>query len=422
MNKDNLKILNGLNKLKYYEFIKYALGIKCFFDEIHYEIRTIEKEDGKDNYKKEKNKDRILAYKYIDGKKTNEYLIRPNDFLNKTFSDKWGEKYSTIDYFDSLGNEIIRIVLYGIDGIDPASLNEQSALLFDGMQLFKRKKSQNLNFIVGAGINHGYGIGEWDPLVDAMRNEIRTLKGIPIPSSPSDILVDFEKKMLNTNYIAPQILKDMDPCIYESAIYQNLYFAFDPTTTEKKHNPTIDDTNLFQIIRIVASRADESKILTFNYDNVLEMVLNNNFSTSYWTSYRYSRSSKIKPKVEIIHSHGFFPYNTSGKPTSHSLILSGYEYMDGYEKSASYARKQLTEQLRKINIIIGNSMTDYEEQKVFFSHHRKYVSDFSFLFTRSSGVGNEWMDYYKLIYYWKMGVIPVFFDTFTNMNNFLKTL
>lgn len=421
MDKDNLRILEGLNKLKYYEFIRYALGVKCFFDDMDYEIRTSEREDEKKVFPKEKNKDRVLAYKYIDGKKTNEYLIKPGDFLNKTFSDKWGEKYNTIDYFDSIGNECIRIVLYGISGIESDFLKKVISLSIDGMNLCK-KIPRNINFIVGAGINCGYGIGEWDSLIDAMRGEIRRIKHIPISSSTSDILVDFEKKMLNTNYIAPQMLKDINSYSYERVLYDNLYSVFNPMNTDKKYNSTIEDTNLYQIVRIAANQPGECKVLTFNYDNVLEMVLNNNFSVSYSTSYRYSHTSIINPKVEIIHLHGFFPYISSGKISSHGVILSSYEYMEGYEKSASYARKRLTEQLRKTNIIIGNSLADYEEQKVFFSHHRKYVSDFSFLFTKSSGIGNEWMDYYKLIYYWKMGVIPVFFDSFPDMNKFLKTL
>lgn len=423
MDKYNLSMLEHLNKTQYCEFIKYALGLKSFLDNAEYEIRATDSEKDMQTGIQIKSKDKFIAYKYINGKKTNAYIIKPDDFLNKTFSDMWGEKYSVAEYFSSLWDEYIRVVLYGVYGINPDMIRNVNWVPIKGMEIFKINKSPKFDFIIGAGINNGYKLGEWNDLINSMRDEIRAIKGIPFPgSSGTDILKNFEEKMLNTNYIAPQILKDLNPREYEYTLYENLYGKFNPTVTDQKFNSDIENTTLYQLVRIAASQADNCKILTFNYDNVLEMVLNNNFDVSNSTTYRYKHSKRtINPQIEIIHSHGYLPYSEAGRIEPHSIVLSSYEYMEGYERSSAYARRKLNNQLRNTNIIIGNSMTDYEEQKVFFSHHRNYLSDFSYLFTQSSGAGNEWMDYYKLIYYWKMGVIPVYFDSYNpEMIDFLK--
>jgi hypothetical protein len=96
--------------------------------------------------------------------------------------------------------------------------------------------------------------------------------------------------------------------------------------------------------------------------------------------------------------------------------------MNTYLSPRAYARKQLNEQLKFTNILLGNSLSDYEEQKVFFAHHERYLSRFNYIFTTYNSSSNAWMDRYKTIYYLKMGVIPVFFSDYIVMNNFLKRL
>lgn len=54
MDSENWEILHGLKKIKYYEFIKQALGTKCFFEGPEDEIRTHETENEKDKNSREK--------------------------------------------------------------------------------------------------------------------------------------------------------------------------------------------------------------------------------------------------------------------------------------------------------------------------------------------------------------------------------
>ena len=282
--------------------------------------------------------------------------------------------------------------------------------LIDGKALFEMYRPDSLNFILGAGINSGYDVGNWDDLIAAMRDSIEKING-----TTSSEIKSFEKDICNTNYIAPQILKDLNSSQYYSVLYDNLYGKYNARKLAKATRPNIEDTNLYQVVRILATQERDATVLTFNYDDILEQVFYNNFSGSTISS-SFNHARKMNAKVEIIHSHGFFPY----KGSPHSIVLSSYEYMEKYLKSGSYAKRRLTEQLKKTNLILGNSLADYEEQKVFFANHKRYRNHFDFIFAKASD--ELWMDQYKTIYFLKMGVIPVFFSDFDEMNDYLKSL
>ena len=185
-------------------------------------------------------------------------------------------------------------------------------------------------------------------MIDTIRDRIRALKGIPVGVKP-DVLVEFEKTMSNTNYIAPQILKDLDSKVYYDALYSNLYSSFNVKDTNRLLNPSIEDTTLYQVARILSKDAN-SVVLTFNYDDVLEHVLKNNFSTPFKIDY-YKSKDKVGG-IRIIHSHGFYPYGTAGEKYAHSIVFSCFEYMNGYLRSGSYARKRLYEHIKKTCIVI----------------------------------------------------------------------
>lgn len=422
MNEENRAILDGLQKKQYYEFIRYALGMRHFLFEKDTEICAMEKNTDEKESKESRGFPKVLAYKYKDGKKINTYFVEPEDYFQKTFRDHWQEVYSATDYFDVLGDDIVWFILMGIVGFDSRDRKDDSKKRIDGLTIFNQNKPKILNFIIGAGVNTGFGIGDWNNLIDAMRTSIRGLKGIPVPGGTTpDYLKEFEEKMCNTNYIAPQILKDLDSKVYYHRLYENLYNSFNPAKTSKLLNASIVDTNLYQIARISASQKGDNSILTFNYDNVLELIFDNNFAINVHTEYKKARKAP-GAKVEIVHSHGYYPCMGPSAGPHYSIVLSCYEYMDGYMEAKTYARRQLSEQLKKVNLIIGNSLSDYEEQKVFFTQHKKHLSKFNYLFLKSSDAANAWMDEYRTVYYMKMGIIPVFFSDFKDMNDFLKTL
>ena len=415
MNITILEQIRKLNKTQYKVFLRYALGYKCFINKENYRIQI-----NKPKFFKEKSKiNNVMAYQVRNSELLNAYTIQDDDYDELKFSDIFGEKYNIANYFDLIDNNVLFMFIYLVRK-DMSSKDETFAYM--GKQVFEEIfDNETYNFILGAGVNVDYRIGNWDYLINDIRDEISNIKGI----SKKD-LCSFEEKMLNTNYIAPQILKDLNVKDYYYVLENNLYHNFDINDTVELRrlngtNPkkNIKDTTLYQIARITASQKGNSKVLTFNYDNVFELVLKNNFpNVRSCTVYKKQKSTG--KKIEIIHSHGYLPYNYDRVANAKGIILSSYEYMEGYLDKNEYAKRELDNQLFLKNIIVGNSMADYEEQKTFFNHHKDYPSDFSFLLTTKSSY--SWMDEYRTKYYWKMGVIPVFFDDFTSMTDYLKTI
>ncbi len=432
MHYENAILLRGMRKLQYYDFIRYALGFKYYLLGDGSEVKSV-MEDESEHEKlqrktsREKLNVRHLAYRYYEGKRVETFYIEPNDYELKAFhSSNAGILYCE-ECFDDIDSGWMWVIMMGVLGIKNYASKE--TYLHDkksGLDLFEENypsgRGAEYRFILGAGVNGAFGIGDWNNLIDSIRDGIRASKSIPTnPDPQKDTLICFEKSMCNTNYIAPQILKDLDSARYYDAIYESLYKKFNERDTYKSFNTSIEETSLYQVARIIATN-EGSSALTFNYDDVLERVLINSFSKPVLPVYYNYSSKKTRASIEIIHSHGFYPYGTKGEAYAHSIVLSSYEYMDGYLKPSTYARKKLNAYLMKPCILVGNSLADYEEQKVFFLHHKRHQTNFSYLFTKRSSISDSWMDDYKTIYYMKMGIIPVFFDDFDKMTNYLKDI
>ena len=423
MNKENIELLKSMNKTQYYQFIKNCLGMTEFLNKSDVDVLgevKPSKEEKVNGIKLDRRKyPKELAFFKQNGKHICTFLVNEEDFSKHTFRDDKGNVFDTKNYFDALGDSLIWMLMTGICGFNKDEIKNYKNHDFMARTIYRIPKSKtlsNCNFILGAGVNYDYNIGDWDTLINNIEKEIQTKIG----SSQID-LEYFKRQLCNTNYISPQILKDYDDKTYKSIIYDTLYNSgFNITNTDKTMTPLITETNLYQVARIASSQSKMTKILTFNYDDVLENVFKNSFpNVNYSCVYRNSRTPKYIPDVEIIHTHGFMPMN-SPKRNSYSIVFSSFEYMEAYKAAGLFTRKKLVEQLKQTNLIVGNSLSDYEEQKVLYANHRKFLSHYDYILTRCRK--EPWMDMYATIYFLKMGVIPVFFSDFPSMNAFLKGL
>ncbi len=419
MIKDNLDLLYRMNKLQYYSFLRSALGMKYYLFTDGQELRTHTDDD--DDIKSRqaerrseiREKERILANVYKGSKRVKTFVIKDKDYEDKTFHDELDNVYNAKQFFDEINPYIVWAIMMGVLGLESFIKEKHFSGDEIGREIFERNRPDNYRFILGAGVNKAFSLGDWDELVSDIRDQINILKGI----SNTNGLTEFEKSMSNTNYIAPQILKDLDACAYYDTIYSRLYSTFSADKMFCERNPDLVDTTLYQVARIISTKKDV-RVLTFNYDDLLEQVLLNNFATMF--SSVYYKSKKRNEGIEIIHSHGFYPYGKSGEGHARSIVFSCFEYMNGYLKTGSYARKKLNEQIMHPCILLGNSLSDYEEQKVFYLHHKRFLTHFNYLFTKRSDMANQWMDEYKNVYFMNMGVIPVYFNDYDEMTNYLK--
>ena len=124
---------------------------------------------------------------------------------------------------------------------------------------------------------------------------------------------------------------------------------------------------LYHISRIIESNRNKKNfsVLTYNYDNYLELFIDNILDVGLPLKYKslYNSKTRASSSVSIYHVHGFLPYNeykTHIKQTHmESIILTEQDYNNLYNDPY---RWEITVQLLKYRenscIFVGLSLTD----------------------------------------------------------------
>lgn len=117
-------------------------------------------------------------------------------------------------------------------------------------------------------------------------------------------------------------------------------------------------------------------------------------------------------KIVVLHSHGYLPIYRERNNQKHfdSIVLTTDEYFKNYDSYSSFGYKSLFNHLNETCYFVGNSISDYEEQKVLSSHFRKYPSRFNYCYCSSKDLPIE-AQMYKTIFLIKIGVIPLWYGT-----------
>lgn len=251
--------------------------------------------------------------------------------------------------------------------------------------------------------------GGWGNLIDIINLNISyCIKKGPlfVPN-----IEDFNEGMSNINYFSPEMLKLLDKKKYDDVIFDFLYGDNNKSIIvdrllNKNHNPNIKNTYLYKIAEYMSKNPD-SKFLSFNYDDFFDRI------------YKYSVGSECN---NTVNPHGFIKdYRIKAISKSNSdIVLSSFEYMNGYSFSNSRARRITREHLDKVNVIIGNSLSDYEEQKVFRLKYLNNRSYRSFLFAKE--LDDIELNIMKALYFSSIGVIYCPVKSFSEISDFLDQI
>lgn len=284
-----------------------------------------------------------------------------------------------------------------------------------------------LSFIVGCGVN--------DDIYSNLSKESQSVCSLPDSLSPggwgnlikiinSNIsyclkkgssfvpnIKDFNEGMSNINYFSPEMLKLLDKKKYDDVIFDFLYgdnhkSIIVDKLLNKKYNPNIKNTYLYKIAEYMSKNPD-SKFLSFNYDDFFDRI------------YKYSVGLECN---NTVNPHGFikdYRLKAISKPNS-DIVLSSFEYMNGYSFSNNRARRITREHLDRVNVIIGNSLSDYEEQKVFRLRYLKNRSHRSFLFAKE--LDDIELNIMKALYFSSIGVIYCPIKDYSEISNFLDQI
>lgn len=296
--------------------------------------------------------------------------------------------------FDDYSNSIIALLL------DVAHDNYSDKDGYKDLEELKRiyyAKRGIYRFVVGAGINYGLDMQDWKTLKNNFKAEVDSI----LVSGACDIIAE---KTFNTDYGVFQILKDLDINKYHSLLEKLVL----PGNTNINKASTLK--MIVEVLEHQKKDVDSQRLLTFNYDTMVESFLKYLDVKSV-----FIKDKELNNKINIIHSHGLLPSKQSQRiymndDYYNSIVLTTDEYISNYYKSSSYGYEQLFEHLDKTCYFVGNSIADYEEQKVISSHFKKYPSQFHFAFFCSKDM-NFHAILYKTIFMLKIGVIPLWFSS-----------
>lgn len=208
-----------------------------------------------------RNKDRTFAKVYLNKEKGNSIRFQP-----------------MLEYLDVLPDRIVGLL------IDVSHNNVKKGEGYKELSALKELKKPNefYRFVVGAGINYGYGLPLWDDIKADFENAVDSL----LAPKASEFI---NKEVFNTNYGSFQILKDISYHEYHDLLTKMVSY----TTMPKR----IDESTLTAISAVIYAQYMKSNrkqtILTFNYDELLESTIENSFGVSVETVYKHSKMIRM---------------------------------------------------------------------------------------------------------------------------------
>lgn len=377
------------------KILKKFIGLKCFLSG---NKEVLDAEGGK----------HLVSCVYYNDNKYYIHQLPKSEaknakFIKVEYNNK--ELYFTYEELFSEDGDLSLIAQFmPIEEIDT---NRNTKNLF--LSNYKNTLKENHNvyqFLLGTGVSSEYGVGSW---ADLIQNMERYLK-----NSYYQLDVETMKEFFGNIYGLPQMLKDFNPNFYHACIHSSLYGI-------KEFNPNAK-TTLDAIVKVIEKQKSILKrqtVLTFNYDDYLERKLVSDYESEF-----HGVKEENTNSVTIKHIHGYLPSTYCTKKDDSnlyedSIILTDEDYNRAYSNN-SYTVNSLNKFLDNTTILVGNSVNDYEERKVFRSKFEKSnYTKYHYCLRRKHGT---YTDFYINRYLLNCGIVCLWFDEFNDIKEFIYSL
>lgn len=194
--------------------------------------------------------------------------------------------------------------------------------------LVEQLKNGALSLILGAGVSVSFKLPQWSDLITYMEE----LMGVTCPAS-------YVGNLEKAEWLKNQCCDDAEYIEYvRSALYKK------GTIFDLESLSLLTTLNAITALSIPSRRGHINNILTFNFDNILEIYLRyyGLMVTSHANSNQYNESSD----VNIFHMHGYLPNDIRIEQSSKHIIfdklsydnLNGYTFWEWYPKVANLLR------------------------------------------------------------------------------------
>lgn len=188
------------------------------------------------------------------------------------------------------------------------------------IELLKEKlHNGELSIVLGTGVSIPFGALSWNKLLDYMYEAIESGKFDNANNAFSKIGNDNLSKV---QYIKLELLKNKQ---YLKTLYNGLYNSYN-------NNYPYNNTSLYALANLINGRKIR-KIITYNYDNYLEIILKNR-KIEYLLM--VSNENYYKNFLPIYHVNGYLPYEVKEKEMidgADTIVLSEDDYFKLYNNS-----------------------------------------------------------------------------------------
>ena len=404
MNKENYLVFKRLSNFEARQFFILYIGLDSFLkgDKIYpLTKKQFQKETSNIVLVKEYHAQAFSFRLRIEKESGTEYLLYRNKdrkILLFRLNFKELTQFRDVDsYNDDLPSEIIDLLLDVSHNNITGDLDYKKRI--DKLLLLRKPSEFSYRFVVGAGVNHDYGMPSWKQFEAVFINEVDSLLR-------KKSCKDINEAVFNTNYGTFQIVKDIIYPQYAKLLGNMVNQASIP---QKGKNTILEAIS--GVLDTQRKLLGNQSVLTFNYDDLLEQSLLNCFHLKSKSVFKYDSLLNPAFPISVIHSHGFLPRVAPiPKKFYNSIVLTTNEYINNYKYSSSFGYSTLYNHLDKTCCFVGNSLTDYEEQKVISAHFAKNPSSFHYWYGSIGNMPKEAV-MYKTIFLLKIGVIPLWFSS-----------
>ncbi|KHE72314.1 hypothetical protein LD39_05195 [Halobacillus sp. BBL2006] len=223
--------------------------------------------------------------------------------------------------------------------------------------LKKSYRNEELVFVLGSGVSVPFNLPSWDNLLqklliesfstDSTENDVPLVlsKIFPqlFPSSPliSARIIEEDFKKQNSSKSFKEIIRD--------ALYSQINREADSSTIKE----------LLQFCIAPGKSPNLDSIITYNYDDVLETVLNSSdVEIPYKSIYKLGMNPK-NGELPIYHVHGYLPQYADKENTDSFITLSENLYHKQYNDIYSWNNiVQINKFTGKTCVLIGISLND----------------------------------------------------------------
>lgn len=275
----------------------------------------------------------------------------------------WG-KEEVIKLINEYPIDLLTLNYANIDLISDDYYDEISFNQFkDKNEIYKQElrkiiSDYGITLVLGTGVSLDFKTLNWEDIVNNLYNNLNISKKFYDNVSAL-------KKIGNDNLSISEYSKsNMTKKDYANIMYNALYSKY--LEKEIKSSYT-----LCEIAKMIGKENRNKgyrkvkKVITYNYDSFLEILLNRNLINY---NLMFNSESFLNNYIPIYHVHGYLPYNCTNKEKeiySDSIILTENDYFKLYNNSSHW---QVVIQLESFKddvcLFIGNSIKDFNEKKL----------------------------------------------------------